>query len=81
MYILSLVITILPALTNENAAADVSSVCSPYLRKLDVKQRQLVRLEEQLHKLEVQATDKVSCQVSGRTLINCFFPRSKRTRR
>jgi hypothetical protein len=31
-----------------------------YHRKLDVKQRQLERLEDQLHKLEIQATDKVS---------------------
>ncbi len=29
------------------------------LRKLDAKQKQLTRLEDQLHKLEVQATDKV----------------------
>ena len=29
-----------------------------------MKQRQLARLEEQLHKLEVQATDKVSSACS-----------------
>ena len=28
-------------------------------RKLETKKKQLGRLEEQLHKLEVQATDKV----------------------
>ena len=32
------------------------------LRKLDTKKKQLTRLEEQLHKLEVQATDKVCVQ-------------------
>lgn len=31
-------------------------------RKLESKKKQLVRLEEQLQKLEVQATDKVSDQ-------------------
>lgn len=30
-----------------------------YCRKLETKQRSLTRLEDQLHKLETQATDKV----------------------
>ena len=36
-----------------------SILSAPPRRKLDSKKKQLLKLEEQLHKLELQATDKV----------------------
>ncbi len=41
-------------------------------RKLDTKKRQLARAEEQLQKLEVQATDKVRV-ITVMHLLNLFW--------